>query len=165
MDDMSNHQEKEIYSGIYGGWKKTDVQTLKTVRCAMFSECSLYAHGKCACIPVFLSPSCPFGKSYSVRGYSERAARYYEWERGIKARESYRKLESITSYVAKVGDYIVTDLYCGIYWDEKKNEWNGPGLGSYVSKMLISDLTPERLYELYKYVPYTIFDHMPVRGY
>lgn len=158
--------EKEIYSGIYGGFKKTDVKDLVTVACARSEECSLYKAGKCACLPVLFAPDCPFGKRSRTHGYSERAAKYYDWEKGISHRDSYRKLSKAIKYVARVGDVLMSDMYCGIIWEEKENRWKGPMMFSptHPTILPVSQITPEMLLSLYQYKPFTVFDHQPMKG-
>lgn len=157
--------DKEIYSGIYGGFKKTAVKDLVTITCGRSDECSLYKAGKCACLPQLFTPDCPFGKMSRTRGYSERAAKYFDWEKRIKSRDSYGKAMRASKYIAKIGDAIMSDMYCGIFWDKEKSRWQGPMMFSpkYPTILTISELSPEKLYSLYQYRPYTVFDHAPVR--
>lgn len=155
---------KEIYSMIYGGWKKSDVQDLVVIRCEHCDHCSLYKNGFCAKIPRMLSPSCPFGHSHRSRGYSQRAAKYTSWASEIKQRSSYNALKEAPIYfVASVDDKIMSPMYAGIYWKADEGRWKGPGFGSAITALPLAQWTPEILKALYDYVPYTMFDHRPVK--
>lgn len=155
---------KEIYCGIYGGWKKTDVRDLVTVSCDRYDKCSLYQKGKCACISTLFAPYCPYGKPRRSRGYSERARKYYEWEKEITSRDSYRAKERALSFVATVGEIMMTDLYCGIFYNEDKSRWDGPMLSTHMTCLPIQDVTPDMLKKLYDYVPYSIIGDV-IKGY
>jgi hypothetical protein len=158
-------ESKEIYSMIYGGWKKTDVRDLVVVRCKHYYNCSLYKNGFCAKIPSVFSPSCPFGYSHRSRGYSERAVKYSAWESEIKNRPSYDALKDAPiHFVAIVDDNIVTPMYAGIYWNKEEQRWAGPGFGTVMTSIPITELTPERLMKLYNYAPHSLFGPSTVKG-
>lgn len=157
---------KEIFAGIYGGWKKTDVHDLVVIRCANCDNCSLYQSGCCANVPQWMAPSCPFGKVSRSRGYSQRAASYSSWSFEIKHRPSYNAVRRPSGcFVARINDHIMSAMYCGIYWSKKEGRWDGPNLSTMMTSMPLSEWTPERLHALYRYVPFTLFGSTPVRDY
>lgn len=67
-------------------------------------------------------------------------------------------------YIAKVGDDLMSDMYCGIYWNKDKSRWCGPELSTIVTVLPISEINPDVLYSLYKYIPKTVFGFQPVKG-
>lgn len=157
---------KEIYAGIYGGLSKTTVKDLVTIACDRYQECSLYKSGKCACLPMIFNPTCPFGKRSRTRGYSERAAKYHTWKAQITSRETYAKLKTATKYIATVGTDLMSDMYCGIFWSKDKKCWTGPEFfhQTHPTILPLTEITPELLFTLYRYKPYTVFDHQPMKN-
>lgn len=147
-----------IHCGIYNCMNPSDVRECRTVYCECAETCSLYKRGQCAGIVGLFAGTCPFSEHGEERGYSKRAAKYYEWEKDVQSRPYYNKLSKPNNYIGRVGNYLISDMYCGIYWNELERRWDGPTMfRTPISKVPVAELTSEALNKLYCYTPCAIF--------
>lgn len=162
----------DLYGGkpIFGGKEKPLVA--RYIHCDDCDKCSLYAEGKCLNVYCPLTVGCPFGKMLCVKGYTSRAAKYYEFKNNIKQDPTYKKLDypSDSSLVCIVGDTLIIRLKWVViqpYGTDKKYDYNDkiinnkwvlsdPWKGYSISKKLIitkEECTPEILNEFFTFVP------------
>ena len=165
----------DLYGGksIFGG--KEEPLVARYIHCDSSDKCSLYAEGKCLNVYCPLTEECPFGKMSSVKGYTSRAAKYYEFKNNIKQDPTYEKLNypSDSSLVCIVNDTLIIRLKWVVVQPccaEKKYDYNDkivnnkwvlsdPWKGSNKIKKLIitkEECTPEILNEFFSFVPYSL---------
>jgi len=156
-----------LYGGksIFGG-KETPLEA-DTIYCDRFDKCSFYADGKCLNCRSPFSPVCKFGKKTTTRGYTSRAAKYYDFKNQYKQDDCYNKLCYPSDLAAKIGDCLFLNLvYVRVdkrtEEDEKwKRDINGyiienAGFRNGGDFIPISDITNELLYATFNYRPRAI---------
>lgn len=165
----------DLYGGksIFGG--KEEPLVARYIHCDSADKCSLYAEGKCLNVYCPWTEECPFGKMSSVKGYTSRAAKYYEFKNNIKQDPTYEKLNypSDSSLVCIVEDtliirlrWVVVQPYCAdrkYNYNDKiiNNKWvlSDPWEGyDKIKKLVITkeECTPEILNEFFSFIPYSL---------
>lgn len=165
---MAEKINVSLYGGksIFGG--KEDPLEADEIYCDRADKCSFYASGKCLRCRSFLAPSCKFGKVVTTKGYTSRAAKYYDFKKKYAKDPLYCKLEYPISTVAVMGEtlYIRTG-YVEVRrkTDNERDRWrkaiNGyvvtdPGFGNCYVFIPITDVTNELLFEIFSFRPHAI---------
>ena len=77
-----------------------------TIYCDRAEECSFYKSGKCLNCRALFAPKCKFGHVDTIKGYSKRAAKFYDFKRKYETDPVYNKLDYPESIVGLLGDTI-----------------------------------------------------------
>ena len=134
------------------------------IYCDRADKCSFYADGKCLRCRSFLAPKCKFGRNTVTKGYTSRAAKYYDFKRKYEKEEYYHKLCYPSELAAVIDDVLYMNLKYTLVRKrtEKDDRW-----GKEVNGYLISDVgfcsgdtwipipeaTNELLYAIFSYRP------------
>lgn len=154
--------------GVFGG-RETPLEAV-SIFCDMSDRCSYYKTGKCLRHRAFLAPEyCKYGIAQTERGYTSRAAKYYDWKRRITSDPEYGKLNYPNTPVAVIGDYLYlrTD-YADVreHKDDKCSyirhatvegyDIGDPGFGSCYVFIPLERATNPLLHAIFSYVPYSM---------
>lgn len=153
-----------LYGGksIFGG-KETPLEA-DEIYCDRSDKCSFYAEGKCLRCRSFLSPTCKFGKNVVAKGYTSRAAKYYDFKSKYKGDAQYSKLNYPSELAAIIDDYLYLNLEFTLVRKrtEKDEKWRKDINGYLISEkgfcsgdifIPIADVTNELLYAIFSYLP------------
>lgn len=88
--------------GLFGG-RETPLEA-EEIFCDRYEQCSYYQTGKCLKCRGFLTPTCKFGRTNTIRGYTSRARKYYSFKSKYENDEVYSKLKYPNEPVAVMGD-------------------------------------------------------------
>ena len=160
----------QLYGGkpIFGHGKESPLEA-DILFCDRAHECSYYKEGKCLNIRTMMSPSCQFGTVNTVKGYTSRAAKYYDFKRRYTEDPLYNNLSYPKRRAAVMRDhlFIATGLVSVRKRREDDEKWkkdiNGYIINSYVfggcSVFLpIESATNELLHALFTCRPSSVFD-------
>lgn len=105
----------KINVDLYGGkglfkGKETPLEA-DIIYCDTAEKCSLYKEGKCLNCRSFGGTRCQKGKVTTVRGYTSRAKKYYEFKSTYKNDETYGKLDYPKNYVGLIDDTLYLNLH------------------------------------------------------
>ena len=166
---MNEKISVQLYGGkpIFGRGKESPLEA-DILYCDRASECSYYQEGKCLNIRAVLAPSCQFGTVNTVKGYTSRAAKYYDFKRRYTEDPLYNNLSYPKRHAAVMRDhlFIVTGLVCVRKRREDDEKWrkdiNGYIIDSYgfggCSVFLpIESATNELLHALFTFHPSSFF--------
>ena len=161
---MNNKININLYGGksIFGG-KESPLEASE-IYCDKASECSFYKESKCLRCRAMFSPTCKFGKTYTVKGYTSRASKYYAFKSKYTEDECYNKLHYPSELAAKIDDYIYLNLeYTKIRKrTEKDDAWRKDINGYLISEsgflggdafIPIKDISNELLHAAFTYSP------------
>lgn len=100
----------KLYGGksIFG--KKETPLEADVITCDRANDCSYYKAGKCLNCRSFLSPMCKFGKVQTIKGYTSRASKYYDFKKKWQNEETYNKLDYPRTLVSIMGDTLYMNL-------------------------------------------------------
>lgn len=94
MSDNIKKINIELYGGkgIFGG--KEEPLRSETIFCEDCENCSLYKSGKCLNVADRFAgyASCPVGRVEHAKGYTRRAAKYWDFREKVEKDEAYHKL-------------------------------------------------------------------------
>lgn len=154
----------DLYGGksIFGG-KESPLEA-DEIYCDRADKCSFYADGKCLRCRAFLAPRCKFGKNSITKGYTSRAAKYYDFKKKYTGDEYYNKLNYPSALAAVVDDFLYLNLKYTLVRKrtEKDNRWKQEVNGYLMSEVgfcsgdtwiPISEATNELLYAIFSYKP------------
>ena len=88
--------------GLFGG-RETPLEA-EEIYCDRYEQCSYYQAGKCLKCRAFLAPTCKFGRTNTIKGYTSRARKYYSFKSTYENDEVYSKLKYPSEPVAIMGD-------------------------------------------------------------
>ena len=99
---------KKINVNLYGGkgifdGRETPLEA-EEIFCDRFEQCTYYQTGKCLRCRSFLAPTCKFGRTNTIKGYTSRARKYYSFKSTYKNDKVYSKLKYPNEPVAIMGD-------------------------------------------------------------
>lgn len=153
-----------LYGGksIFGG-KESPLEA-DEIYCDREDKCSFYADGKCLRCRAFLAPRCKFGKNSVTKGYTSRAAKYYDFKKKYSGDELYNKLNYPSELAAVVGDMLYLNLKYTLVRKrtEKDEAWRKDTNGYLISEVgfcsgdtwiPMSEATNELLYAIFSYRP------------
>jgi len=157
----------DLYGGksLFGG-KESPLEA-DEIYCDCAEKCSFYAECKCLRCRSFLAPTCKFGKNSITKGYTSRAAKYYDFKQKYQKDECYSKLNYPSDLAATIYDYLYLNLRYVLVRKrtERDDSWkidiNGylisaAGFSSGSVFIPISDVTNELLYTIFSYKPCAI---------
>lgn len=67
--------------GIFGG-KESPLEA-SIIYCDHCNDCSFYRESKCLRVRSFLSPTCKFGRVETIKGYTSRAVKYWDFKKKV----------------------------------------------------------------------------------
>lgn len=149
--------------GLFGG-RETPLEA-DIIFCECPEKCTFYQNGKCLKCRAFMAPeNCPYGSKSTVRGYTSRAAKYYDFRKRYETDPVYGKLKYPNEIVAVMGDtlYIYTSYVSVRKRTENDEKWrkdtNGYivgdcGFGGNYVFMPMESATNELLYKIFSYSP------------
>lgn len=153
-----------LYGGksIFGG-KESPLEA-DEIYCDRSDKCSFYAESKCLRCRTFLAPSCMYGKNRVTKGYTSRAAKYYDFKKKYTSDEQYNKLSYPSALAAVIGDNLYLNLrYTLVIKRTDKDEPWKKGINGYLiseagfckgdSWIPIAEVTNELLYAMFSYKP------------
>lgn len=153
-----------LYGGksIFGG-KESPLEA-DEIYCDCADKCSFYADGKCLRCRSFLAPTCKFGSNSINKGYTRRAAKYYDFKRKYQKDEYYNKLHYPSELAAMIDDYLYLNLKYTLVRKrtEKDDAWRNDVNGYLISEVgfcsgdvffPLSDVTNELLHAIFSYKP------------
>ncbi|MCK9577683.1 MAG: hypothetical protein M0R51_17385 [Clostridia bacterium] len=153
-----------LYGGksIFGG-KESPLEA-DEIYCDCADKCSFYAEGKCLRCRSFLAPTCKFGSNSINKGYTRRAAKYYDFKRKYQKDEYYNKLHYPSELAAMIDDYLYLNLKYTLVRKrtEKDDAWRNDVNGYLISEVgfcsgdvffPLSDVTNELLHAIFSYKP------------
>lgn len=158
---------KKINVGLYGGkgifgGRETPLNA-KIIYCDTCDSCDLYKENKCLNVVAPFSASCKYGRVESAKGYTSRAAKYYDFRDKYKNDEVYGKLSYPNTFsFVEIGDYYVTNIaHTRIYWDDQIGlcgEWKieVPFIGSAISFIPKDKFTLDLLTRIVEFTPVNI---------
>ena len=88
--------------GLFGG-RETPLEA-EEIFCDRFEQCTYYQTGTCLKCRSFLAPTCKFGRTNTIKGYTSRARKYYSFRSTYENDEVYSKLKYPNEPVAIMGD-------------------------------------------------------------
>lgn len=154
----------DLYGGksLFGG-KESPLEA-DEIFCDRADKCSFYADGKCLRCRSFLAPKCKFGSNSVTRGYTSRAAKYYDFKQKYQKDELYNKLHYPSELAAVIDDVLYMNLKFTLVRKraEKDDAWRKDINGYLISEVgfcsgdvfiPISDATNELLYAIFSYKP------------
>lgn len=158
---------EEINVNLYSSGSRGNPTEADYIYCDKYKNCSFYKEGKCLRVRAFLAPGCKFGRNDIVRGYTERAKKYYTFQNKIKNDEVYNKLSYPLNRVALIDGYLFMKLgYVSIRKiTDKTEKWKAVFKDYAIDSMLIAndstfvpieDVKPEFLYKIFTYKPRAI---------
>lgn len=148
--------------GIFGG-RETPLEA-EIIYCDRADQCSFHKEGKCLQHRAMFSPGCKFGKSEVVKGYTSRAAKYYDFKKKWQNDPLYGKLEFPNKLVAVMGDhlFINSGMVCVRKRRDDDEKWrkdvNGyiiqdTGFGTSYLFLPLEDATNDLLKEMFSFYP------------
>lgn len=148
--------------GIFGG-KETPL-TAKIIYCDKCESCELYKENKCLNVTAPFSISCKYGKVKSIKGYTSRAKKYYEFKEKYKTDEYYNKLNYPKDFsFVEIDDYYVINIaYTRIFYEKDsdyyrnyRKGWNidTPFTGTCISFVPKKDFTLDLLNRIVHFTP------------
>ena len=142
--------------GIFGG-KETPLEA-SIISCDRYEQCSYYKNNQCLRVRSFLSPSCKYGNVRNVKGYTSRAAKYYDFKKRWQSHEKYSKLEYPPQKLGLIGDEIVFPYpYIRITKTETGNiKLDDPGFGSSIAYIGKESFTVELIKRICAFRPRAI---------
>lgn len=152
--------------GIFGG-KETPLEA-DIISCDRAENCTFYKNGACLKCRTMMSPSCKFGRVNSVRGYTSRANKYYEFKQKYIEDEAYSKLKYPKSNIAIMGDTLYMNLHYTLVRKESADnkDWQEHCFKGYILSyagfcnggvfLPLSEVTAELLNEIFSYTPHAI---------
>jgi hypothetical protein len=158
----------KINANLYGGKSlfggKESPLEADEIFCDRADKCSFYADGKCLRCRSFLAPRCKFGSNSVTRGYTSRAAKYYDFKQKYQKDELYNKLHYPSELAAVIDDVLYMNLKFTLVRKrtEKDEAWRKDVNGYLISEtgfcsgdifLPISDATNELLYAIFSYKP------------
>ena len=154
---------EKISVNVYGDGSKKPLEA-EIILCNRSGQCSFYQQGKCLQNRALFNPGCKFGQSETVRGYTKRAAKFYEFRNRWMKDPLYKKTSIPKARVAVMGDHLF--MATGLVYVRKRNEsdekWrrdvNGylimdPGFGTNYLFLPIEDATNELLKAIFSFHP------------
>ena len=154
---------EKISVNLYGDGSKKALEA-EIIHCDRADQCSFYQQGKCLQCRALFNPGCKFGRSEIVRGYTKRAAKFYEFRDRWMKDPLYNKFSIPKARVAVMGDHLF--MATGLVYVRKRNEsdekWrrdvNGylimdPGFGTNYLFLPIEDATNELLKAIFSFHP------------
>jgi hypothetical protein len=91
--------------GIFGG-KETPLEA-SIINCDKHKECSYYKSGTCLAVRSPGGGGCHFGRVSTVKGYTSRARKYWDFKNKWKGHQAYGKLQAAPQKLGVIGDYVV----------------------------------------------------------
>ena len=88
--------------GLFGG-RETPLEA-EEIFCDRYEQCTYHQAGKCLKCRSFLAPTCKFGRTNTIKGYTSRARKYYTFKSKYQNDEVYSKLKYPNEPVAIMGD-------------------------------------------------------------
>ena len=148
--------------GIFGG-RETPLEA-DIVYCDNCDKCSFYKNNECFCAGRWKA-NCKFGRKETIKGYTSRAMKYYDFRNKYRSDETYAKLKEPNTSIGIVDDVIILNIH-----DMKLNENNIPvedvGFGkSSLSYISLKDFTPKLIKQICDLRPKAIFGYEPIRAY
>lgn len=151
--------------GIFGGKEKPLEADI--IYCDRANECSCYRDGKCLEVRAPFFGGCKFGKTEKVKGYTSRAAKYYDFKKRYTSDPLYGKISFPSTLAAAMGDhlFIKTGLVNVRKRREDDEKWkkdvNGymiedPGFGHCYVFLSTEDATNDLLKAIFSYTPHSI---------
>lgn len=157
----------DLYGGksIFGG--KESPLKADEIYCDRSDKCSFYADGKCLRCRALFSPGCKFGKNCVTKGYTSRAAKYYDFKKKYTGDEQYAKLNYPSELAAVIGDYLYLNLKYTLVRKrtDKDDSWKKDINGYLISEVgfcsggawiPLSEATSELLYAIFSYKPHAM---------
>jgi hypothetical protein len=154
----------DLYGGksLFGG-KESPLEA-DEIYCDRADKCSFYADGKCLRCRSFLAPKCKFGSNSVIRGYTSRAAKYYEFKHKYQSDALYNKLNYPSELAAVIDDVLYMNLKYTLVRKrtEKDKAWERDTNGYLISEtgfcsgdvfLPMPDVTNELLYAIFSYRP------------
>jgi hypothetical protein len=153
-----------LYGGksLFGG-KESPLEA-DEIYCDCADKCSFYADGKCLRCRSFLAPKCKFGSNSITKGYTSRAAKYYDFKHKYEVDEHYNKLKYPSELAAVIDDCLYLNLKFALVRKrtEKDDKWRYDINGYLISEVgfcsgdvfiPLSDATNELLFAIFSYQP------------
>lgn len=114
--------------GIFGG-KETPLEA-DEIFCDKYDKCSFYKDNKCLGCRSFLSPRCRYGKNNVIKGYTSKAAKYYDFKKKYTQDDVYNKL----TYPNEIVAVIDNELYMNLKYTLVRKENNNNRTNSWYEK-------------------------------
>jgi len=153
-----------LYGGksLFGG-KESPLEA-DEICCDKYKKCSFYSDGKCLRCRSFLQPKCKFGKNAVTKGYTSRAAKYYDFKKKYTSDEYYNKLSYPSDLAALIDDVLYLNLKYTLVRKRTENDdrWGKEVNGCLISEVgfcsgdtwiPISEATNDLLYSIFSYRP------------
>lgn len=151
--------------GIFGGKEKPLEADI--IYCDRAKECSCYQNGKCFQIRAPFFGGCKFGKTETVKGYTSRAGKYYEFKNRYTGDPLYGKLSFPNTLAAMMGDHLFmkTGLVNVRKRCDRDEVWRkdicgymieDPGFGGCCVFLPVEDATNELLKAIFSFTPHSI---------
>ena len=144
-----------LYGGksIFGG-KETPL-TAKITSCEMHEKCSYYKKGECLGVPALFASYCKYAKVRSMRGYTSRAKKYYDFKEKYKDSPIYSKLKRANDKIGVIGDEVVLP-YPYLKIDENLNFDSQCYSGNQIHYIPKDKFDADFVAKLSDYVPYAL---------
>ena len=171
MTITQTHNAKKISVHLYGGkglGRETPLEA-DTIFCEMTDNCSYYNAGKCLRHRAFMAPeTCKYGWVRTEKGYTSRAAKYYEWKKVRTSDPEYGKMDYPNTYIAVIGDWLyLRTLYVDVQEHRDRERYircqtvcgydlSDPGFGQCFVFLPIDQVTNDLLYAIFSFHPYAM---------
>lgn len=135
------------------------------ISCDRVDRCTFYKDGTCLRCRSFLAPTCKFGSVQTVKGYTSRARKYYDFKNKYTSDEAYNKLKYPTTLIAVMGDTLYMNLKYTLVrkeTDNNKDSWGTRYNGYIISEVgfctgdlfiPMSEVTTDLLNAIFSYSP------------
>lgn len=160
--------------GLFGG-RETPLEA-DIIYCDRTDQCTYYKENKCLRCRSFLSPTCKFGSSSVVKGYTSRARKYFSFKRQYTEDTLYNKLKYPNELAAIMGDTLFMNLkYTSVYKrTETTDKWHkdvegyiitDKGFGTCEVFIPLKEVTNTLLHAIFSFTPHTLMRDGIIREY
>ncbi len=118
--------------GLFGG-KETPLEA-SIISCDRYEQCSYFKSNQCLNVRSFLSPRCKYGHVNTIKGYTSRAAKYYDFKKKWEHHEKYSKLKYPPRKLGLIGNEIVFPYpFISIKTEGESVVLSDPGFGAKIA--------------------------------
>lgn len=180
---------EKINVALYGDGSRDAPTRAEIIQCDHCHECSFYKNKTCVRVTSFFANTdCLYGKIIREKGFTKRAMKYSSYCSEHRADPMYHQLSRPASHnvLGVIGEYVYIRIPTVEIHErhERDSNWDwsffklpsgkevalhvpfGTCYPSYILKSDLEDISENGLlYKIYTKVPYTIFDHKPIKRY
>ena len=159
---------KKINVNLYGGknlFGGRDMPLEADITyCDKCNKCSFYKNGTCFNAGR-IKPNCKFGRKETIKGYTSRATKYYDFRNKYRSDETYAKLKEPNTTMGIVDDIVILNISC-MKLDKNNIPVEDVHFGKDVlSYIQLEHFTPKLIKQICDLRPGPLFENEPIRAY